>query len=263
MMILGVGQGGVAFVLTALAGGHPDAQTSTILLLVSFLGVWVALWLWMRFVEQRPMVCLGFRGPARDVVIGVAIAIVILAADVIVMTAGGQVRIAWTYPSATAVMLILASLLLFLIQGCAEEVVLRGYLMQSVAAKWGIPAGLALQAVVFAVLHAANPGTTWIAVVNVAGFGFMLGLLVVWRGNLLAAMGFHTVWNWLQGMVMGFDVSGLKFANTLMTAGGTAGSYSWLTGGTFGAEGSIVSTIVLAVLIAGLIEAIRRDWRKN
>ncbi|HAP97050.1 MAG TPA: CPBP family intramembrane metalloprotease domain-containing protein, partial [Cutibacterium acnes] len=54
-------QAGFDLVLTALVGGHPDAQTSTILLLASFAGVWLVLWAWMRFVEQRPMSCLGFR----------------------------------------------------------------------------------------------------------------------------------------------------------------------------------------------------------
>lgn len=263
MTILGVGQGGFALVLTALVGGHPDAQTSTILLLASFAGVWAVLWLWMRFVEQRPMVCLGLRGPSRDIWIGVAIAVVILVVDVIVMTASGQVRMRWARPDAMATVLIVASLLLFLVQGCAEEVVLRGYLMQSVAAAWGVPAGLAIQAVVFSVLHGANPGTTWIALINVAGYGLMLGLLVVWRGSLLAAMGFHSVWNWLQGMVLGFDVSGLGFRHTVMAPDRTAGSRSWVTGGTFGAEGSIISTVVLVILITGLVVTIRRDWRKN
>ena len=263
MTILGVGQGGFALVLTALAGGHPDAQTSTILLLASFSGVWLLLWLWMRFVEQRPMVCLGLRGLARDIWIGVAIAVVVLAVDVAGMTASGQVRMAWARPDAMTAVLVAALLLLFVVQGCAEEVVLRGYLMQSVAAKWGVPAGLAIQAVVFAVLHGANPGMTWIALVNVAGYGLMLGLLVVWRGNLLAAMGFHSVWNWLQGVVLGLDVSGLGFRNTLMTADKTVGSHFWLTGGTFGAEGSIISTGVLVILITGLVVVIRRDWRKN
>jgi len=193
----------------------------------------------------------------------VAIAVVILVVDVIVMMASGQVRMRWARPDAMATVLIVASLLLFLVQGCAEEVVLRGYLMQSVAAAWGGPAGLAIQAVGFSVLHGANPGTTWIALVNVAGYGLMLGLLVVWRGSLLAAMGFHSVWNWLQGMVLGFDVSGLGFRHTVMAADRTAGSRSWVTGGAFGAEGSIISTVVLVILITGLVVTIRRDWRKN
>lgn len=68
------------------------------------------------------------------------------------------------------------------------------------------------------------------ALVNVTGFGLMQGLLVVWRGNLLAAMGFHTVWNWLQGMVLGFDVSGLELHHSVMTTARTTGSHSWLTG---------------------------------
>jgi len=48
-----------------------------------------------------------------------------------------------------------------------------------------------------------------------------------------------------------------------MTADKTVGSHFWLTGGTFGAEGSIISTGVLVILITGLVVTIRRDWRKN
>ncbi|MGK2309714.1 CPBP family intramembrane glutamic endopeptidase [Cutibacterium sp. V947] len=263
MTILGVGQGGFACVLTASVGGPPDSQTSTILLLASFAGVWLALWAWMRFVEQRPMSCLGFRGHGDDVWIGLVIAVVILGIDVAVMTASGQATMSWGRPSVMAVVLIVAAIVLFLVQGCAEEAVLRGYLMQSVAAKWGVLAGLAIQAVVFAALHGANPGTTWVALVNIAGFGLMQGLLVVWRGNLLAAMAFHTAWNWLQGMVLGFDVSGLHFDESVMTTARTPDSRSWLTGGTFGAEGSVVSMIVLVALITVLVVTIRRDWRNN
>ncbi|MSS45131.1 CPBP family intramembrane metalloprotease [Cutibacterium sp. WCA-380-WT-3A] len=263
MVIFGVGQAGFGVVLTALFGGHPDAHTSTVLLLASFAGVWLTLWAWMRFVEQRPMSCLGFRGRGRDVWVGVAIAVAILVIDVVVMTATGQVTMLWAHPNVMAAGLIVAAIVLFVVQGCAEEAVLRGYLMQSLAARWGIPAGVAIQAVVFAALHGANPGTTWVALVNIAGFGVMSGLLVIWRGNLLAAMGFHTVWNWLQGMVLGFDVSGLELDQSVMTTTGTTGSRPWLTGGTFGAEGSIINTIALAVLIAVLLVTIQRDWRNN
>ena len=77
------------------------------------------------------------------------------------------------------------------------------------------------------------------------------------------AMGFHTVWNWLQGMVLGFDVSGLEFNQSVLTTVRTTGSHPWLTGGTFGAEGSIISTIVLVILVTGLLVTIRHEWRNN
>ena len=262
MAILGVGQAGFAFVFTALVGGHPDAQTSTILLLASFAGVWLALWAWMRFVEQRPMNCLGFRGHSNDVWIGVAIAVAILVIDVVVMTTSGQVTMLWARPSAMAVVLIVAAILLFLVQGCAEEVVLRGHLMQTVAARWGIIAGVSIQAVLFAVLHGANPGVSVVAVVNIALFGLMLGVLVLWRGSLWPAVGFHGVWNWLQGPVLGFDVSGMDFGQTILRQTHPAAASTLWTGGSFGAEAALPTTVFLAVVTSLLIAA-WRPWKDS
>lgn len=259
---IAVGQMVVALPVQLIAP-HPSATASGIALLCSFISVWILLWAWLRFAEHRPLASIGLRGRRADLLIGIGIAFLILLVDVVVMAATGQVRFHWSGVGPAALAGVLALLALFAIQGSAEEAAVRGYLMQTVAARWGVWAGLVAQAVVFAVLHGSNPGVTPVALGNVAAFGLMLGLLVLWRGNLWAAMGFHAVWNWAQGPVLGFDVSGLGFGGSVITQTPIAGSSVNLTGGPFGAEGSLVTLAVLVLIIGALGWAWRRSLRDH
>lgn len=257
---IGVGQTIVSTPFQLLAP-HASATTQAVALLCSYVPVWLLLWAWLRFAEHRPVASIGMRGRRTDLLIGIGIAALVLGLDVAVMAASGQVRFSWTGLGAPGLAGVLGLLVLFAIQGPAEEACIRGYLMQGVAARWGVWAGLVAQAVVFAVLHGANPGVTPVALCSIAAFGVMLGLLVLWRGSLWAAMGFHAVWNWAQGPVLGFDVSGMGFGRPVVTQLALPGSSVDLTGGSFGAEGSVVTLGALAMLIVGLGWAWRRSLR--
>jgi membrane protease YdiL (CAAX protease family) len=225
---------------------------NSVLLLLSFIPVWVLLWAWMRFVEHRPLRRIGLDGRRADLLIGIGIALAILAVDAAVMAASGQVSFHWGGEGAAGIGVILATLALFAIQASAEEAVIRGFVMQGVGAGWGVWAGLAVQAVIFAVLHGSNPGATPVALGNVAGFGLMLGLLVLWRGSLWAAIGFHAVWNWAEGMVLGDPVSGLGFGRSVLAQTVSPDASAMMTGGSFGPEGSLVTLGALILTIAAV-----------
>nr|WP_245935106.1 type II CAAX endopeptidase family protein [Acidipropionibacterium virtanenii] len=257
---IAVGQMVVALPVQLIAP-HLSATASGIALLCSFIPVWILIWAWLRFAEHRPPRSIGLAGRRADILLGIGIAFLILIVDAVAMAACGQVRFHWSGMRPAALAGVVGLLVLFAIQGSAEEAAIRGYLMQTVAARWGVWAGLVAQAVIFAVLHGSNPGVTPVALGNVAAFGVMLGLLVLWRGDLWAAMGFHAVWNWAQGLVLGFDVSGLGFGGSALTQTPAAGSSVTLTGGSFGAEGSVITLIVLVVLIVALGWAWRRSLR--
>ncbi|BDQ39689.1 CPBP family intramembrane glutamic endopeptidase [Cutibacterium granulosum] len=259
LVILAVGQLIVSMPATALLGTNPAPRTSSVVVLLSFWGVWLALWAWMRFVDGRPMRALGLEGRRTEVWIGLVIALVVLGGDLVVMTAAGQGRLHWAHPHPAQIWQVLGLAVLFVIQGSAEEVVLRGHLMQTVAARWGIIAGVSIQAVLFAVLHSANPGVSVVAVVNIALFGLMLGVLVLWRGSLWPAVGFHGVWNWLQGPVLGFDVSGMDFGQTILRQTHPAAASTLWTGGSFGAEAALPTTVFLVVVTSLLIVV----WRSG
>ena len=59
LVILAVGQLIVSVPATALLGINPAPRASSVVVLLSFWGVWLALWAWMRFVDGRPIRALG------------------------------------------------------------------------------------------------------------------------------------------------------------------------------------------------------------
>ena len=85
---------------------------------------------------------------------------------------------------------------------------------------------------------------------NIILAGILLGLLALKSGHLWLGIGFHISWNFFQGCVFGFGVSGISTPSVAVTE--LTGS-PLLNGGAFGPEGSIVSTVVLLAAIAATL----------
>lgn len=130
----------------------------------------------------------------------------------------------------------------------AEEVLVRGFGF-TVLAEWvGDGAAIGVTSLCFAALHLLNPGVGAAAVINVALAGVLLALVRVRTGSLVAAIGAHLAWNALVVVVAHAPVSGLAFPTPgwrLVPLGPT-----WLTGGAWGPEGSVVATAALVVACA-------------
>lgn len=258
---LAFGQG-IPQVVLYLAMNRPTGFPGLVLSLASFAGVWVLLGLWLHLVENRRLTDLGLWGRPTALLGGAGVAVAMLLLVALLGQAFGSIRSHWTGRGGDIGIAVLM-LVLFTVQGSAEEIVFRGYVMQTVAATWGMAAGLAMETVLFALVHLGNSGVSWIAVLNVAGCGVMIGLLVILTGNLWAAIGYHAVWNWLEGTVLGFQVSGLGVRHSLWTR--TTSGPRWLTGGQFGPEGSVLTTGAILVGVVILAMVIRRrtvPWRR-
>jgi membrane protease YdiL (CAAX protease family) len=108
------------------------------------------------------------------------------------------------------------------------------------------------QAVGFAVLHARNPHVTPLALVNIGLAGAVIGWLFWSGGSLAGAWAFHSFWNWGLS-ALGLPVSGMALGTPLVSAGLTGAGRPLLSGGAFGPEGSAVTTLALAALLAALV----------
>lgn len=137
-----------------------------------------------------------------------------------------------------------------------EELIFRGLLLQALERLCGSWAALTITAVLFGLLHLANPGATvWSSFAIAVEAGVLLGAAFLWRRNLWSAVGLHFAWNTSVGL-LGIPVSGHPAAGVL-TAHPTGPDL--LTGGGFGIEASIVPVVVgLALAVPMLIAARRR-----
>jgi membrane protease YdiL (CAAX protease family) len=109
-----------------------------------------------------------------------------------------------------------------------------------------------VQSLAFALLHARNPGVTPLALLNIGLAGAVLGWLYWGEGGLFGCWTFHALWNFMLA-ALAFPVSGLTFGPPLLSTGIAGAGLPLLSGGAFGPEGSLVSTVGLAAVLALLI----------
>lgn len=156
---------------------------------------------------------------------------------------------------------LMAGAWLYLAVGVNEELLFRGYLFQRLVKGTGKWLALPLMGLWFAYAHWDNPGMSgsvkvW-AMLNIFLAGLLLGVAYLKTRRLALPMGIHLGWNWAQGSLLGFGVSG-----TMDTRGWVnpvfEGRPEWLTGGAFGLEASLPCAVLCTVAILGLML-----WKPN
>jgi hypothetical protein len=140
----------------------------------------------------------------------------------------------------------------FLFVAAFEELLCRGFAFQRLVDGLGEWPAQLLMGGLFAAMHWGNSGMTdrvlkaW-ATLNIALAAVFLGLCYLRTRSLALPIGAHLGWNWTQGCLLGFPVSGTTdllgpFRPVLHPLP------DWVTGGSFGLEASALGS--LAVLVA-------------
>lgn len=142
----------------------------------------------------------------------------------------------------------LLGMLGFMSQGLSEEVVMRGYLMNGLAPKWGVPLAMILNSGIFAALHLGNPGMSNLALFNLFLAGIFFSVIFYVTDNMWLTGALHSFWNFIMGMVFGVQVSGLQKLESIWNTDFVRGK-ELFTGGAFGFEGGLVVTIVMLLAI--------------
>ncbi|MCD2255626.1 lysostaphin resistance A-like protein [Agrilactobacillus fermenti] len=148
-------------------------------------------------------------------------------------------------------------LLGFGIQGFSEELLTRGYVLSKLTAIGAPLAGIWTNAVIFALLHAMNPGINLFAVIELVMTGVLLSLLRLRFDSLWLSAAFHTAWNFAEGPIFGVYVSGNHFSAALLQTKTNPG-LDWLNGGLFGLEGGLIALAVITAVTIILISWYRR-----
>lgn len=146
---------------------------------------------------------------------------------------------------------ILSVTLLFIAVAVAEEVLFRGFIFQRLIAGIGSWPAQLIIAGLFLLTHLNNPGMTGsiklFAGLNIFLASVMFGLAFIQTKSLAMPIGIHFMANWVQGVLLGFGVSGNAEESFLRPV--FYGAPGWLTGGNFGLEASIPGLIAVVIII--------------
>jgi membrane protease YdiL (CAAX protease family) len=216
-------------------------------------------WLCRRFLDRRSLSSLGLvrpgPAPSESVAGGLALGTFpVVFAIVVLLVSGG---LAWDGVSASLQTALLVPA--FIVMAFFEEIVCRGYLLQNLIDIGRPRFGIWFSSTIFWLLHALNPDA-WsspIVSINLFGAGVTLALAYRVSRNIWFPTAAHFGWNFAQGVLFQVPVSGLK-TDGLFDVHVVASFPTWLTGGRFGIEGSILATVAEICMSLVLINVLRR-----
>lgn len=202
----------------------------------------------VKFIEKNPLSTLGFvkRNWLKYLGWGILLSLLQMGVIALVYQVGGIGSFELNELSLEPILFILGLFPFWLLQGGTEEVATRGWLLTRIAARANLPLAIAISSSLFGFLHLGNSGVTFLSVLNIILDGVLAGLLLIYTDSIWLVVAQHGTWNYVQGNLLGFQVSGTGADASIFSF--TMGSGpDWLTGGAFGAEGSIITTLVLLV----------------
>lgn len=224
----------------------------------------IAIWLACRFIDRRRFSDTGiyfnklwWTDFGFGLFLGAALMSTIFLTEVGLgwVTVNETFRIGFSEHSFLTAILITA--LFFISVGIAEELTFRGYFLLNLAeglnSHWIKPKAAVITSwiftsVIFGFGHLGNPNATIVSALNIALAGIVIGFAYVLTGSLAIPIGLHITWNFFQGNVFGFPVSGTTDWSTTFLAVQQGGPEVW-TGGSFGPEGGLMG---LSGFIAGM-----------
>lgn len=228
--------------ITEIFQNISEMPTSDFLTIQAFttVGTLFIVWIFMQFIDRKKMIDLGFsfRRKLKDILYGLIAGLMMIGLGSLFLSLAGKL----SFQSITFNPIgLLQSVLLFILVSINEEVIVRGYILRNFMDSMNRYLALILSSLLFMALHLLNPNVSTIGMTNIFLAGILLGVSYIFTKNLWFPLAFHFSWNFFQGPIFGYEVSG---TNTSSLLSQKLTGNEWLTGGEFGFEGSILATIL-------------------
>jgi membrane protease YdiL (CAAX protease family) len=240
-----------SFLLPAQTGGENIASTVNIVFMFGLdIALVLAGWITLRWIDRRPFALLGMSFSAqgvKELLAGLALGFLYLTVCFLILRVAGLVDVTAGGMNSKTLESMLRYLVVFTVAGVFEEVVNRGYLLQALIE--GTRAWIAILgfSFIFSLVHIFNEDFSWVSGLCLFLQGILFGLAYFRTRSLWVPIGMHVAWNWTQGSLWGMKVSGTHIAHTFMVS--VPKGPELLSGGSFGAEASLITLAVTACLV--------------
>ena len=240
---------------------------SLLITLFSFVFISLLVFFRVKVIEKRSFSSIGFNKNnwLKKYSLGFLIGLAMMSIIVLILLPFGYITVDKNpiQPvGVSAIASVLVILFGWIIQGATEEIVTRGWLLNILSTKYNIGVGLLISSTLFGLMHLTNPNVNYIAVINIILVGLFYGLYVIKTNDLWAVCGMHSAWNFAQGNLFGFEVSGLDVSVGSLIDLNLVGS-DFVTGGIFGPEAGITATFILLASIGILLFIDKKRYFSN
>ena len=204
----------------------------------------IMVWRWLDKKKIREMGLTSIKSNSKEFLVGLVAGAITISIVSIGIICFGNVEFVNPVNKPNISLSLVYGLIAFAFVGFGEEILSRGYIMsvlKQTRSKWVVLVGPAL---IFAMLHLANNGISILAFINLFLVGLLFAYMFMKSKNIWMPIGYHITWNYFQGYIWGFGVSGndvqglYKIKNV---------SDNIINGGAFGPEGGLMVTIVICL----------------
>lgn len=201
--------------------------------------------LYWNIFDKRPVRDMGLiniKKGYKDLIHGLLFGALSLLIVFAILLLSGNIALARPLSEPNFNISLITGLILFIFVGINEEMFVRGYCISVLKESSKTSFVIIISSIIFSLLHSFNPGMNVLSYINLFLFGILTAYMTIKSKNLWLAIGYHITWNYFEGNICGFLVSGLD----------TGSLYSLepvnpniLNGGSFGPEGGLVVTLIL------------------
>jgi membrane protease YdiL (CAAX protease family) len=232
------------------AKGTWDGLWATILSCIAMLGMYGVV---VHFSERREVTELALRPAARELGLGLLLGFGLYTLCMVVLMLTGSYRILgvndWH--------VLISGLSIALATGVFEELLVRAGVFRLAEEWFGTWWALVISSVVFGFTHLDNDAASLQGVISISVWAgaLLVGCYLLTR-RMWLGIGLHAAWNYTQGSVYSGIVSGNAPPNGFFKA--NLQGPDWLTGGSFGVEGSVVPFVLCGIVAVWLLIAAKR-----
>ena len=216
-----------------------------LMMICQLIGTLFTVWIFQKFISKERFISIGldFINYKNDFYQGLAVGTGLISIGFFTLIILNLTSIDLTYFSIYDQIFYF---FLFIVVSLNEEIAIRGYILHNLSQSFNKYIALIISSFVFMGMHLGNPNIGVLPLTNLFLAGIFLGVYRIHKNNLWFPIGAHLMWNYLQGPIYGFEVSGNKI-NSLFEQ--KLKGHEFLTGGNFGYEGSIILTVFLVISI--------------
>jgi uncharacterized protein len=236
------GQFDLANIVTQSLSSPFFSRLSNILQCVTFIFFSILYW---KVFDKKPITKLGltsFKKGYKNFIIGFIFGALSISTVFALLLFTGHAKLSGSFSSPKFSFDLLTYFIIFIFVGFSEEIFGRGYCLNVINNSTKKLPGVLISSIIFSLMHAANPNISLIAFINIFLVGILFSYMVLKTNNLWMPIGFHISWNYFQGNIWGFPVSGTNWGSLYKTIISNNNIYN---GGKFGPEGGIIVSLII------------------